>query len=127
MKRIFLVAALAGFATSAQAGGAGHLKGEELRKVVTGKTVYLNSSGVVLPIVFRSNGTMSGKLEAFTASMAGSSPTDTGRWWIASDQLCQKWNRWLSGKSYCFKVRKQGQMVTWVRNDGRSGTARIGG
>lgn len=127
MKRIFFVAALAGFATSAQAGGVGHLNGPELRKVVTGKTVYLNSSGVVLPIVFRSNGTMSGKLEAFAASIAGSSPTDSGRWWISKNQLCQKWNHWLSGKSYCFKVKKQGQMVTWVRNDGRSGTARIGG
>jgi len=29
--------------------------------------------------------------------------------------------------SYCYKLTLDGNKVTWVRNDGRSGTARIGG
>jgi len=29
--------------------------------------------------------------------------------------------------SYCYKLTLNGTKVTWVRNDGRSGTARIGG
>lgn len=127
MKRLMLAAAVAGFASVAHAGNLQELKGAELRKTVAGKTVYLSSSGIVLPIVYRANGTMSGKLEAFAASLAGGAPVDTGRWWISKDQLCQKWNRWLGGKSYCFRVKKKGQSVTWVRNDGRRGTARIGG
>jgi hypothetical protein len=33
----------------------------------------------------------------------------------------------LEGKSYCYKFTIKGKSVRWVRNDGRSGTARIGG
>lgn len=127
MKRILLAAAFAGLTTAAQAGKPTELKGPDLRSAVAGKTVYLSSSGIVLPISYRANGTMSGRLQAFAAALAGGSPVDNGRWWIRNNQLCQKWNRWLGGKSYCFKLTRQGQTVRWVRNDGRRGTARIGG
>jgi hypothetical protein len=33
----------------------------------------------------------------------------------------------MEGKSYCYKFTLKGKSVRWVRNDGRSGTARIGG
>ena len=33
----------------------------------------------------------------------------------------------MDGKSYCYKLTLRGKEITWVRNDGRSGTARIGG
>ncbi len=128
MKRIFLAAALAGIATTpAYTAKSGDMNGSELRKAVAGKTVYLNTSGIVLPIAYRSNGTMSGRLQAFVASLAGGSPVDSGRWWISNNQLCQRWSHWLDGKSYCYKLSRQGQSVVWVRNDGRRGTARIGG
>ena len=127
MKRICLVAALACFTTAAQAANPGEISGPELRKVVAGKTVYLSTSGIVLPISYRSNGTMRGRLQAFAAALAGGKPVDSGRWWINKNQLCQRWNRWLDSKSYCYKLRRQGQQVVWLRNDGRRGTARIGG
>lgn len=127
MKRILLVAAVTCVATLGQAANTGALNGSELRKAVAGKTVYLSTSGIVLPISYRSNGTMRGQLKAFAAALAGGKPTDSGRWWISNDQLCQRWNRWLDGKSYCYKLTRNGQSVVWVRNDGRSGTARIGG
>ena len=31
----------------------------------------------------------------------------------------------MDGKSYCYKLTLRGKAVSWVRNDGRSGTARI--
>lgn len=128
MKRVLLAIAVASVATASHAGNGGQLKGAQLRDAVAGKTVYLSSSGIILPIAYRSNGTMSGRLEAFAAAMAGGTQADSGRWWIKNDQLCQKWSRWLGGKSYCFKLSRQGSStVRWVRNDGRSGTARIGG
>jgi hypothetical protein len=34
---------------------------------------------------------------------------------------------WVDGKSYCYKLTQTGSSVRWVRDDGRSGTARIGG
>jgi hypothetical protein len=33
----------------------------------------------------------------------------------------------MEGKSYCFKLTRQGNTVQWSRNDGHTGTARIGG
>src|SRR6478752_10372593 len=50
-----------------------------------------------------------------------------GKWWVENDQLCQKWTSWMDGQSYCYKLTLDGSKVTWVRNDGHSGTARIGG
>ena len=127
MKRCLLIAALAGFTTSAAyAASTENLNGAEIRKAVVGKTVYLSANGVVLPIAFRANGTMRGRLKAFAASVAGGSTVDSGRWWIAKNQLCQRWSQWLGGKSYCYKVSRAGQNVVWVRNDGKRGTARIG-
>ncbi len=127
MKRIFLFAALAGFVTTAsQAANLSALNGPEVRKALSGKTIYLNASGIVLPIAYRANGTMSATLQASAAAFAGSaSAKDSGRWWISKDRLCQRWNRCQGGKSYCYKLSRQGQNVVWVRNDGRRGTARI--
>ncbi len=127
MKRILLIAALAGsVATVSQAASFGDLNGTAVRKAVSGKTVFLSASGIVLPIAYRSNGTMSGRLKASAAALAGNaSMQDKGRWWISKDRLCQRWNRWQGGKSYCYKLSRQGQQVVWVRDDGRRGTARI--
>jgi hypothetical protein len=33
----------------------------------------------------------------------------------------------MDGKSSCYKLTQNGKSVRWVRNDGRSGTARVGG
>lgn len=129
MKRTVILAALAGiFATVSFGANANTLSSAELRKVVTGKTFYLRAQGVELPIAYSSNGTMSGSLQVFTASLApGTAMRDSGKWWIANNQLCQKWNRWQGGKSYCYTLSLNGTQVRWQRNDGRRGTARISG
>ncbi len=129
MKRIFLIAVLAGFTTTvSQAANQGDLNGSAVRKAVSGKTVYLSASGIVLPIAYRSNGTMTGRLEASAAAFAGSASTkDMGGWRTYKDQVCQRWNRWQGGNSYCHKLFLVGKSVVWVRNDGRRGTARIEG
>ena len=111
-------AALAGDAT---------LNGDELRKAISGKTVYLNISGFELPIRYATSGRMSGKMGAVAASFArGDGAQDRGKWWVAGDQLCQQWSSWMDGKSYCYKLTRDGATVHWTRNDGHSGTARIG-
>ena len=103
------------------------LAGDELRKAVSGKTVYLNVSGFDLPIRYASNGSMKGSMGAVAASFSrGDGASDHGKWWVADDQLCQQWSSWMEGKSYCYKLTRQGKSVRWVRNDGQSGTARIG-
>jgi hypothetical protein len=112
-------AALAGQAT---------LAGDDLRKAISGKTVYLNVSGFELPIRYAANGRMSSKMSTIAASLSrGDGSSDAGKWWVESDQLCQRWSSWMDGKAYCYKLTRNGSTVRWVRNDGHSGTARIGG
>jgi hypothetical protein len=104
------------------------LAGDELRQAVSGKTVYLNISGFELPINYAANGRMSGKMSTVAASFSrGDGAQDRGKWWVANDQLCQQWTSWMDGKAYCYRLTRDGSTVRWVRNDGRSGTARIGG
>jgi hypothetical protein len=104
------------------------LAGDELRQAISGKTVYLNVSGFDLPIRYAANGRMKGTMGTVAASFArGNGAADSGKWWVDNDQLCQKWTSWMDGKSYCYRLTRNGNQVRWVRNDGRSGTARIGG
>ena len=124
LKVLAAAMAVAAGATLANAGGNGAMDSGELRKAVTGKTVHLATPLGGLPINFRADGTMSGRagsLAAYTGS-----ERDRGRWWVAADKLCQRWNSWLGGRSYCFTLRQQGgSIVHWTRNDGLSGTATI--
>lgn len=104
------------------------LAGDELKKAISGKTVFLNISGFELPISYAANGRMSGKMSTIAASFSrGDGAQDRGKWWVANDQLCQQWSSWMDGKQYCYKLTRDGASVQWVRNDGHSGTARIGG
>ena len=104
------------------------LAGDALRQAISGKTVYLNISGFELPINYAANGRMSGKMSTVAASFSrGDGAQDRGKWWVANDQLCQQWTSWMDGKAYCYRLTRDGATVRWVRNDGRSGTARIGG
>ncbi len=110
-----------------QAGEAA-LSGDALRTTVSGKTVFLKISGFELPIQYSSHGTMKGSMGTIAAAFSrGDGSSDTGKWWIAEDQLCQKWHSWMEGETYCYKLSQSGSQVRWVRDDGRSGTARIGG
>lgn len=123
---MMLAASLAMPATAALAAD-GALEGDALRKAISGKTVFLKISGFELPIRYAANGRMSGKMSTVAASLArGDGSSDTGKWWVSDGQLCQQWNSWMNGKSYCYRLTQKGQSVQWVRNDGRSGTARIG-
>lgn len=120
-----LAAAMIAVAGTAVAGGAGRreMDGEALRKALTGRTIHLSTPLGGLPIRFRADGTMSATAGSL-ASYVGSE-RDRGRWWIAANQLCQRWNTWLGGQSYCFRLRQQGRTVHWTRNDGLSGVATI--
>ena len=100
-----------------------HLSGDALKQVVTGKTIVLNTPVGGIPIVYRDNGTMTGR--AKDMQMYTGQERDRGTWWVKSDQICQKWDTWLEGRSYCFTFRLDGRTVHWRRNDGRTGTATL--
>jgi len=125
---LLLAAGLALPATAALSGEPTKLAGDELRQAISGKTVYLKISGFELPISYAPNGRMTGKMGTVAASFSrGDGASDSGKWWVANDQLCQKWTSWMDSKQYCYKLTRRGSTVHWVRNDGHSGMARIGG
>src|SRR5262245_22790555 len=69
------------------------LSGDELRKAVSGKTVYLRISGFELPISYSPGGSMAGSMGAVAATLArGESASDRGKWWVSGSQLCQQWS-----------------------------------
>jgi hypothetical protein len=99
------------------------LQGDSLRKAVSGQTVHLETPLGDLPIRYGNNGTMQAstiQLAAYTGSTR-----DQGTWWVVADKLCQRWNNWLDGKAFCFKLRKEGDRVQWTRDDGLTGQATI--
>jgi hypothetical protein len=124
----FVVAASLALPATAALAEPTTLAGDELRQAISGKTIFLNVSGFELPIRYATNGRMSGKMSTVAASFSrGDGAQDRGKWWVAGDQLCQQWTSWMDGKAYCYRLTRDGSTVHWARNDGRSGTARIGG
>lgn len=99
------------------------LEGEGLQKSVSGRTITISTPVGDLPITYSPDGTMtasSAALGTFTGTTQ-----DTGKWWVLNDQMCQQWSVWLDAKPYCYKMRKDGLDVHWVRNDGATGIARL--
>ena len=105
---------------------AGRLAGDDVRDTIGGRTVVMQAMGASMPIAYRSNGTMSGSMQGYVAAMAGESKSrDSGKWWIKGSQLCQRWNNWLGGKTYCFSLQQRGATIHWTSTSGHRGTARV--
>ncbi len=113
------LAALMGFVVTAGASELKQLDGRAVEAAFAGKTLRLETPIGAIPISFKTDGTMVGRTQDL-ANWLGRG-FDQGTWWIASDQLCQKWRMWLDGKSYCFTLRQSGSRVHWTRNDGLTG------
>jgi hypothetical protein len=102
------------------------LSGAALHSAVAGKTVYVNTPMGEVPIRYSANGSLSGRTEL--ALLDGESTTaDRGRWWVAENKLCIRWQNWMGRTPYCFTMhRLSPTIVHWRREDGKSGTARLG-
>lgn len=119
------VALLGGGMLPAAAGGL--LSGPDIKRTVTGKRIYLSVPlGGELPLHYRADGRVDGSGEAVGLGKY-LKPSDTGTWWVKGTSLCQKWASWYDGKPFCFTLEKVGtNKLRWVRQDGKTGTARIG-
>jgi hypothetical protein len=126
-KSVFLAAFLALSGSALAGDDAAVLTGPKLREAISGKTVYLMTPiGAEIPVRYRANGTMQGAISSTLATLGGESvSSDTGRWWVLREQVCQQWKNWADRRSHCYKFRTAGGKVEWRRNDGQSGTARI--
>jgi hypothetical protein len=100
------------------------LSGQEISDLVAGTTVEIDTPlGTKLPIRYMLDSKVSGQARDLASYLGADS--DTGRWWVTSDQLCHKWNRWFNSEPQCLRLWKEGRRIHWRSQDGNSGTAVI--
>ena len=123
LKLIVLGACLGSAATVAWAQSPG-LSGQQISDLVAGATVEIDTpAGTKLPVRYAQDGRMAG--EARDLAWYLGSAVDSGRWWVAGDQLCHKWFRWFNAEPQCMRIAREGRMFRWRSQDGNSGIAAI--
>lgn len=125
-RRSLAIALLSALCLTAGVAAAEQLDGQKIKKLIAGETVLLNTPfGIALPLRYRADGVVVGDVSGISAARMFT-PKEEGRWWIEGDSLCQKWPSWYKGRQFCFKITSLGERrISWVRDDGASGTARI--
>lgn len=97
---------------------------DRIRQMISDRKVLLRTHiGAVVPIVFNSNGRMTGYAGSLSFFLGAS--RDRGRWWVKKGKLCQKWRVWLDQDVHCIRLKKRGGTIWWTADDGKTGTARI--
>lgn len=104
------------------------LSEEDIRGGIVGRTIFLAAPmGGEFPLNYRPDGSVDGNGEALGIGKLVK-PKDSGTWWIDTDRLCQKFNTWYNGRPMCFELFDEGPgQVKWIRDDGETGIARVGG
>jgi hypothetical protein len=99
----------------------------DIRQKIVGKRIYLAAPmGGEFPLNYRKSGMVDGSGEALGLGRLVK-PSDTGKWWISGNRLCQQFQTWYKGAPMCFELYKTGDdSLKWVRDNGQTGTARIG-
>ncbi len=106
---------------------AGDMSGGDIKAKITGKRVVLSSVGLEFPLFYNSNGRVTGDGSSVGLSKFFA-PKETGKWWIADNQLCQKFPTWYKGQTFCFKLQLAApNRLNWRRDDGYTGSAEISG
>ncbi|WP_439571982.1 hypothetical protein [Phreatobacter sp.] len=123
----FVVSAAAA-AAPLTAAHANPMSGEDIRRDIAGRNIFLATPfGGEFPLNYRPGGRVDGDGEALGLGR-WLAPRDTGRWWIDGDRLCQRFQRWYDGATSCFRLTRTGpNALRWLRDNGQTGTARIGG
>lgn len=103
------------------------LMGDDIREKITGKRIFLSVPlGGEFPLFYRKDGRVDGSGEAVGLGRLAR-PTDSGRWWVNGNRLCQQWQTWYDGKRMCFQlIHLGGQRLRWNQDNGDTGLARIG-
>jgi hypothetical protein len=103
------------------------LSGSAITKQVKGKRIYIEVPfGGEIPLYYRADGYVDGSGEAIGLGRY-LAPTDSGKWWVEENRLCQQWTKWYEGRVFCFTLQQLSEThLYWYRDDGEEGTARLG-
>jgi hypothetical protein len=106
---------------------AGNMGEKDIRSDIIGGTVYVATPlGGELPLNYHTSGQVDGAGKAIGLGRFVKS-SDSGKWWIKDDRLCQQFQTWFDGAPVCFELERTGDhRVRWTRDNGRKGMARIG-
>lgn len=103
------------------------LNDADIRSEIVGHRIYLAAPGGEFPLNYRRNGVVDGDGEALGLGRF-MAPRDRGRWWVQGNRLCQQFRTWYNGAPMCFELTRIGpNRLRWVRDNGETGSARIGG
>jgi hypothetical protein len=102
------------------------LSGPLITEIVKGKRIYIEVPfGGEMPLYYRADGYVDGSGEAVGLGRY-LAPTDSGRWWVEENRLCQQWKTWYDGRVFCFTLQTlANDQLYWRRDDGEEGKARI--
>ncbi len=128
MKKLLLSILLISFSasTSIASNDDNRLDNEKIKNLISGKRIFLQIPfGGEFPLRYAHNGTVYGDGQAVGLGRL-LAPKDKGRWWVESNKLCQKWEKWYDNQMICFILSNvKDDKLTWIRDDGRKGKARI--
>jgi len=100
------------------------LDGPALTAMMNGASIRLDTPlGTTIPVHYGDNGQVWG--EAGSVAFALGAPADRGRWWVDADRLCHRWTVWFDRETQCLRLRQDGTRLSWVRDDGKTGTATL--
>ncbi len=115
------------FSAAASSAAADALNNNKIRDAISDRKVVLSTMGFEFPLYYARDGNVTGD-GSETGLAANFSPRETGQWWVANDRLCQKFPTWYKGRTWCFELKQAGESrLTWRRDDGFTGKARISG
>ena len=128
LRTLPLCLALAAPAASPAAATGEAYSARDIERQIIGKRIYLAAPlGGEFPLNYRRSGVVDGSGEALGLGRF-IQPTDTGKWWIRGNRLCQQFTTWYKGAPMCFELYRTGERtLKWIRDNGQTGTARIGG
>ncbi|MEM1039512.1 MAG: hypothetical protein AAGI12_08575 [Pseudomonadota bacterium] len=122
---LFAVTLASAFLAQPMMAEAKTLSGNDIKQKISGKKVLLQTRWGNFPLRYRTNARVTGDGSALGLAKFFA-PKETGRWWVANNRLCQKFPTWYKGQTSCFSLRSTGpNRLSWVRQDGASGTAVI--
>lgn len=121
--RLMVAACLCAAPTAAPAEPV-RLAAAEIKELVAGATVEIDAGfGARIPLRFAADGQVTGEARAFSFFLGAAS--DTGRWWLEADKLCQRFTKWFDAEPQCLTLTRDGRTIHWQSGSGRRGTATV--